>query len=461
VDVTRLRAKELPVPLALSVFGWPLAEAPRGVISVFGAGARAKVQLASEQGHVSGLVLASVPPSLLTRFISKRASSTPAPQARPIALIADFELSDQMLAVKAAASSDALCIEHPRFGEGRACDLGVHGAARFALNRERAYVDAARIQIANTATQASTVVMASGSLPLRREAGDEALAFELRVPSQDVQSVLHTIPTVWRTGLFGFELDGAFSATFRLAFQGDDFSFDPSFRFDNVKVKNAPPGQDPRRLNGAVSWRMPFPYPHTVSLWSDAGYVPLSHLPQILVDAVRISEDAAFYAHDGFDRSEIAKAIADIKEGNGARGASTITQQLAKNLYFDGDRNLTRKIEEAIVTAALEASVPKWRLLEIYLNVIEWGDGIFGIERAAQRYFKKSAVALQPSEAAFLAGIIPAPRKVDRDFKRDGVSPWADKRAYRVTKFLCDLGKLDGATCEANAARGEMAAVTN
>ncbi|MCC6808680.1 MAG: transglycosylase domain-containing protein [Deltaproteobacteria bacterium] len=455
VDVLRVIAKELPSEVALSFFGWPLARAPHGTIKGEGRGAVFSLRVAADSGSVDGKILAKVAPDLLAALAGKKSSAEK--RRRSISLGADFELTKDMLAAKGAAISDALCVEHPRFGEGSACDLGFRGAARFGVNKERLFVDAARLQLTNTKSEASTIVHAHGSLPLKKDATDDELTFALNVPAQDVQQVLDTIPRVWRTGLFGFELEGSFSAAFQLRFSGDDFAFDPIFRFDHVLVKNAPPGQDPRRLNGAVTWRMPFPYPHTVSLWPDAGYVALSRLPQIMIDAVRISEDAAFYVHDGFDRSEIAKAIADIKDGAGARGASTITQQLAKNLYFDGDRNLTRKIEEAIVTAALEASVPKWRLLEIYMNVIEWGDGIFGVERAAQRYFKKSAVALGPKEAAFLAGIIPAPRKVDRELKKDGASAWADKRALRVTKFLCDLGKLDAPTCEEAALAAEVA----
>jgi len=129
-----------------------------------------------------------------------------------------------------------------------------------------------------------------------------------------------------------------------------------------------------------------------------------------VVRAVTTSEDAGFYGHQGFDFDELKNAAAaGLAAGKLQRGGSTITQQLAKNLFLSRDRTLVRKAREALLTVALEGTVPKARLLEIYLNVIEWGPGLHGIGPAARHYFAVDARALTPRQACFLAAIVPSP----------------------------------------------------
>jgi monofunctional glycosyltransferase len=131
-----------------------------------------------------------------------------------------------------------------------------------------------------------------------------------------------------------------------------------------------------------------------------------------LRNAVLITEDSAFFQHSGFDLEQIKEsAKRNWREKRFARGASTITQQLAKNLYLSTSKNPLRKIREFFIARKMEEELSKQRIFEIYLNVIEWGDGIYGIEPAAQKYFGKSASALLPEEAAILAAMIPNPRR--------------------------------------------------
>jgi monofunctional biosynthetic peptidoglycan transglycosylase len=127
---------------------------------------------------------------------------------------------------------------------------------------------------------------------------------------------------------------------------------------------------------------------------------------------VLISEDSAFFQHSGYDLEQIKEsARRNWREGRFARGASTITQQLAKNLYLSTSKNPLRKIRELFIAQEMERTLTKQRIFEIYLNVIEWGDGIYGIEPAARRYFGKGARELLPEEAAILAAMIPNPRR--------------------------------------------------
>jgi monofunctional biosynthetic peptidoglycan transglycosylase len=162
-------------------------------------------------------------------------------------------------------------------------------------------------------------------------------------------------------------------------------------------------------------------------------WTPIEQISPNLQRAVLAGEDSHFFQHHGFDWDAIQKAWDEgVKQGEKEakdegdydpndwippmpsfkRGASTISQQLAKNLYLSEDRNFLRKGREAVYTYFLERELSKKRILELYLNVIEWGDGVYGAEAASRFYFKKSASNLSPQEAAFLAAIIPSPLNV-------------------------------------------------
>ena len=140
-------------------------------------------------------------------------------------------------------------------------------------------------------------------------------------------------------------------------------------------------------------------------------WIPYGQISPHLVHGVVAEEDAEFWRHPGFDTRSTLRAIkTDWKARKIVKGASTLDQQLAKNLFFSRSKNPLRKVEEIIVALEMEIFLPKTRILEIYLNVIEWGDGIYGAEAAAQHYFQTSASSLNCEQAAFLTAIIPGPR---------------------------------------------------
>jgi len=141
-------------------------------------------------------------------------------------------------------------------------------------------------------------------------------------------------------------------------------------------------------------------------------WVPLSNISPYLVKAVLIAEDDKFWSHEGFDYEAIQKALEkDMKAGRFKFGGSTISQQLARNLYLSPTKNPLRKMREAIITWRMEKVLPKRRILELYLNLVEWGNGIFGVEAASRHYYGKPSSELTPQEAARLAAVLPNPRK--------------------------------------------------
>ncbi len=141
-------------------------------------------------------------------------------------------------------------------------------------------------------------------------------------------------------------------------------------------------------------------------------WVPLSSVSPYLIKAVLIGEDDKFWSHEGFDYESIKKAVEkDIKAGKFKFGGSTISQQLVKNLYLSPSKSPVRKLREAIITWRMEKVLSKRRILELYLNIAEWGEGIFGIEAASRHYYGKSASELNPEESARLVAVLPNPRK--------------------------------------------------
>ena len=162
--------------------------------------------------------------------------------------------------------------------------------------------------------------------------------------------------------------------------------------------------------------------------WVDYGNIS-SHLKR----AILVAEDDRFIDHEGFDWESIQKALdKNQKRGKVVAGGSTISQQLAKNLFLSGERSMLRKGEEAIITFMMEQLLDKERILEIYLNVIEWGDGVFGAEAAARHYFSVAAAQLSQEQAAKLAAMVPRPRFYDRNRN----APWLLKKTQIILERM-------------------------
>ena len=167
-------------------------------------------------------------------------------------------------------------------------------------------------------------------------------------------------------------------------------------------------------------------------------WVALDRISPWLIRAVVNSEDARFFEHDGIDEKQTRIALTTaLEDGHFGRGASTITQQLAKNLWLGEERTLWRKLREMFLARRLE-KLGKNRILELYLNVAEWGDGIYGADAAARVWFGRSAADVSPEEAAVLAAMLPAPRK------RSPTRPSAAlvKRSFEVLRLYAMYGEL-------------------
>jgi monofunctional biosynthetic peptidoglycan transglycosylase len=159
------------------------------------------------------------------------------------------------------------------------------------------------------------------------------------------------------------------------------------------------------------------------------SWVPYDHISAHLKRAVVAAEDAKFLDHEGFDWEAIHKAmLKNERRGRVVAGASTITQQLAKNLFLSSQRSWLRKAQEAAITWMMERTMSKRRILELYLNFAEWGDGVFGAEAAARHHFGASAASLGPEQAAWLAAVLPSPRR----YARGRTTPYLEERSGTI-----------------------------
>ncbi|MEN8207352.1 MAG: monofunctional biosynthetic peptidoglycan transglycosylase [Pseudomonadota bacterium] len=168
----------------------------------------------------------------------------------------------------------------------------------------------------------------------------------------------------------------------------------------------------------------------------DYQWVPIEQISPHMALAVVASEDQKFPIHNGFDVVAIKAAISDKVKGSRLRGASTVTQQVARNLFLWQGRSFLRKGLEAWMTVMLELLWPKQRILEVYLNIAEMGERTFGVQAASLRYFAESANALTPEQAALLAAVLPNPKKMQADQPSEYVLGRRDK----ILQQMCDLG---------------------
>jgi hypothetical protein len=270
----------------------------------------------------------------------------------------------------------------------------------------------------------------SGSVALRDLDTDPVVDLALGVRRLDFAQLLGTsglaVPeNLQMTPGGGTDLG---SATIELRVYGRPAN--PASLSVSQKIDFRPPRQMPpaiRRLRGEFIYSADDgPGPHRPIDVSPASpdFIALRDVPPLFVRTLLLAEDAGFYGHRGIDLRELPAALlTNWSRGGAARGASTITQQLAKNLFLSRDKQLGRKLQELAITFLLESALGKDRILEIYLNIIEWGPNLHGLRPAARRYFGREPLALTPAEMAFLVAIIPGPIKYQSSFAHGAPGP--------------------------------------
>jgi hypothetical protein len=271
----------------------------------------------------------------------------------------------------------------------------------------------------------------------------------MNFPDFSIGKAVDAIPVQFYPDLPGLKVKGNLSGKFHFFMDMEDpqtlqYVFDG--KYEPIKVLSLGTKINIKALASPFQHTVRRPDRKRVSFIvgeKNPDYISLNSLPESVVPAVITAEDGGFFKHKGFSTLPIRDSfVENLKAGRVVRGASTITMQLAKNLYLRPERTFSRKFEESFITMALEQTLSKERIMEIYLNIIEWGDGIYGIGPATRYYFKKSPAELTPVESAFLASIIPYPRK---KWGTDPLNNIGEGWRQYLQLILCSMYKRGGA----------------
>lgn len=270
-----------------------------------------------------------------------------------------------------------------------------------------------------------------------------------RVPPVPCQAVLDAIPVEFVPSLQGFVLDGEFELDVR--FDADYADLDRMVLDGRVGIwdcvaKQVPAHASTDRLGGGFTHRVTMRdgRQRSVQLFSHSGsFTPLQQISPYMVQAVLTTEDGGFWRHRGFLPSQFRTAMQrNLAAGKVRLGASTITMQMVKNVLLSHERTLSRKFQELFLTWWVETALSKERIMEIYLNVIEFGPGIYGVTRAARHYFGKYPEELTPPEAAYLALMLPSPVRRHVHYCRGGPSPSMQVKLARILSIMRERNRL-------------------
>jgi hypothetical protein len=308
-------------------------------------------------------------------------------------------------------------------------------------------------------------IQVSAAAALEQDTSHVAGTIRAEVPSSDCQSLLDSVPTALLPSLHGMRMAGTFEGHGRIEFDTralDDLKLDYEIS-DHCRIAVPVAALAPERFEGPFVYRIRLPDGSTSDETTGPGsdnWTPINLISPFMQVAVLTTEDGAFLHHHGFNRAAIRSSIiANLEGGRFLRGASTITMQLAKNLFLSRDKTVSRKLEEVVLTEYLEQTFPKERLMELYLNVIEFGPSVYGITAAAEHYFGRKPAELNLAECLFLASILPSPLRLG-SMREAGALP---ERWMRLLRKLMEtahrLGRITDE--ELTEAEGEPVAFWN
>jgi hypothetical protein len=280
---------------------------------------------------------------------------------------------------------------------------------------------------------------------------DERYDLVVSIPKVSCQDALDAIPEDLVPGLQGFALEGDFERTMNVVVvpsDPDSTVLQGDVGIDRCKVTKVPTQVE--MLNKAFSYEVRRKDGVTQSLMLADGsqtFTSLEEIAPVMAAAVTTTEDGGFWRHDGFLRSQFEASLRrNVELGRIKRGASTLTMQMVKNVLLSHERTLSRKVQELFLTWVVEGRLSKERILEIYLNVVEFGPGIYGVTAAAQHYFGKSPADLNGKEAAFLATMLPSPVRRHEQWCRGALTEKYAAKVNRVFKAMHDRRRIDDAT---------------
>lgn len=272
---------------------------------------------------------------------------------------------------------------------------------------------------------------------------------QVSMPTVGCQEMLASLPKGFAPQLEGFELSGTAEGRLAVFIDWDNLDateLNSDLDFDNCHVVRAPHHMSAERLTGSFQHRVPVPGGWRTFLVGpqNPSYVPLRNVSKNLTRSFLTTEDSAFYRHRGFITKEFQSALVkNLERGRFAYGASSISMQVVKNVLLSREKTVSRKVQELFLTWHMEAMLSKDRILEIYVNAIEFGPGLYGIGPAARQYFGKHPRNLNPVESAFLSSLLPAPTRRFRQYCRGRIGRTTSAKIARILGHMHKRHRLD------------------
>ncbi len=344
------------------------------------------------------------------------------------------------ISARGQVAISGLSVEHERLAEVELSDLDFHADFKLSLDRKGSLLSLERLQLSRGHARAV----------LRGDVRLDRLAFDLRlnVPPTACRQLVGALPEPLRERVTGVQAEGLLALNLHLAIDEDD----PGETALEASVDNRCRITDYGPLPSPDHFRRPFRYTaytadgEPLSLTSGPGtdrWTPLSAISPYVIEAVLTTEDGKFRRHRGVTIPEVRRAIElNLRQGELSHGASTITMQLAKNLFLTRERTVARKLQELMLTWYLESGFTKEELLELYLNVIEFGPLIYGIREAADHYFGRLPRELNLMESVFLIKLLPSPVSRHGAYVRDDISQRKMNVLHRVMRTMHQRGRI-------------------
>lgn len=323
-----------------------------------------------------------------------------------------------LLDLAASGRIERLSLQHPALAPEpvQDMDLGWRGQVRLDFERHRLEIKDAGVSVEGVRAELGGSLEANGR--------DLHVAFKLRVPNTPCQVLLEAAPPALLPQLQGLRMGGTLGLDARVDFDTaapKDSQVEWNLH-NRCSVQEIPEDVDPQRFRQPFAHLVLDAKGEPAELTTGPGtpaWVPLAEISPYIETALVVCEDSRFFSHKGFDDKAIRDSIGDnLRAGRFVRGASTLSMQLAKNLYLGREKTLSRKLQEAVFTLLLEERLSKQDILELYLNVVEFGPGVYGIRNAAMYYFNSHPGELSLGQALYFGSILPSPKA--KHFQADG-----------------------------------------
>ncbi len=344
---------------------------------------------------------------------------------------------------------DGLRVEHPRLAKGAMYVEQTTLKGRASLDRQTGTlrIDDATVLSGDVPYELSLGFLLPGFD--REEHPASRLTAWVAMPKVPCQAMLSSLPRGFAPELEGFSLAGNAQGQLTVSIDWDDLDateLDSDINFNECRVLSAPYHMSAERLTGSFEHRVPVPggWRTFVVGPENPDFVPLRKVSKNLTRSFLTTEDSAFYRHSGFIAKEFQSALVkNLERGRFAYGASSISMQVVKNVLLSREKTVSRKVQELFLTWHMESILSKDRILEIYVNAIEFGPGLYGIGPAARQYFSKHPRNLNPVESAFLSSLLPAPTKRFRQYCRGYVGRTTSAKIERILGHMHKRHRLD------------------